>query len=432
MEKVGDYGHYSNLEELKDKVYKCVKCGACRVALRQSLPSCPSGTKFGFDSYYALGRMELARSLVEGELEWSEKIATRFYRCTMCGTCDAHCSYALGVFRPLEILMTVRRELVKRGLGPLPGHRPVVDSMREYKNPFLQPAGKRGRLIKGKKVGPDKEVLFFVGCAFEFDPTSQFIAKATASILDKAKVKWGTLEDEEICCGAPVFDIGCEDAFAALAKENLAKINALNVKTIVTSCPGCSHIMKLQWTRYGELKPKVMHISEFASQLLREKRLSVTKEFKKKVTLHDPCWLGRYTGTFEEPREILRAIPGIELVEMERIRQEGYCCGAGGGAMIAFPEWAAENAASRLEEGLSVGAEAMVIPSCPECYLNFDIALHGYAGAVKLFQQVWEKTPVAMKFLGVAGKLASPFLKRRKKIDIELIDETQLLDQVTG
>lgn len=432
MEKVGNYDHYSNLEELKNKVYKCVKCGACRVALRQSLPSCPSGTKFGFDSYYSLGRMELARSLIEGELDWSKKISTRFYRCTLCGTCDAHCSYVLGSFRPLEILMAVRRELVERGLGPLPEHQPMIDSIKEYKNPFLQPAGKRGRLIKGKKVKSDTEVLFFVGCALEFDPTSQFIAKATASILDKAKVKWGTLEDQEICCGLPAYDIGCEDVFAVMAKENIAKINALNVKTIVTSCPGCSQVMKSQWTRYGELKPEVMHISEFSARLLREKRLTVTKEFNKKVTLHDPCWLGRYSGTYEEPREILRAIPGVKLVEMERSKKESYCCGAGGGVIIAYPEWAAENAVSRLEEGLSTGAEAMVIPSCPECYLTFDMALHGYAGAVKLFRQVWEKTPMAMKFLGIAEKLASPFLKRRKKVDIELIDETYLLDQVTG
>jgi len=428
---VGNYGHYSNLEDLRKEVYRCVKCGACRVAFRQIRPTCPSGTKFGFDSYYSLGKMEIARSILEGELTWNEKTAERFYKCVMCGACDAHCYYVIGTFRPLEVFMTVRRELVRRGLGPLPPYQPIVDSLRQNKNPLMRSQKDRGKLIKKRPVEADTEVLFFVGCALEFDPTSQFIAKATASILDKAGVKWGTLGDQEICCGMPAFDVGCEDEFASLAKENLEKINALNVKTVVTSCPGCSTTMKYQWTRYGDLKPEVMHISEFAAKLLREGRLKVKKEFPKKVTIHDPCWLGRYTGTYEEPREVLRAIPGLELVEMERNRKDAYCCGAGGGVMITFPEWAAENATSRLEEALETGAQAMVVPSCPECYLAFDVALHGYAAAVKLFQNVWQKAPVAVKFLDVAHKLSAPFLKRRKKVDIDVLDQTALLDQVT-
>lgn len=430
MEGIGNYGHSSVLAELKDEVYRCVKCGACRVALRQSLPSCPSGTKFGFDSYYALGKMELARSLLEGELEWSERTAERFYRCTMCGTCSAHCQYVIGTFNPLEVFLAVRRELVKRGLGPLPQYKPVVESIQRRKNPFLRSQEDRGKLIK-RRLEEDSEVLFFVGCALEFDPTSQFIAKATASLLDKAKVKWGTLGQEEICCGMPVFEVGCEDIFAELAKENLAKINATNVKTIVTSCPGCSTTMKYQWTRYGELRPEVLHISEFAFRLLEEGRLKVTRQFARKVTVHDPCWLGRYAGTYEEPRAVLRSIPGIELVEMERNRQEAYCCGAGGGVMLTFPEWAAENATSRLEEARDTGADMMVIPSCPECYLNFDVALHGYASAVKLFREIWQRTTVATRFLGIAEKLTAPFLKRRRTVDIEIMDLTHLLDMVT-
>ena len=328
-------------------------------------------------------------------------------------------------------LIMGRALLVRRGLGPLPPYQPIVDSLRQYKNPLMRSQKDRGKLIKKRPVEADTEVLFFVGCALEFDPTSQFIAKATASILDKAGVKWGTLGDREVCCGMPAFDVGCEDEFASLAKENLQMINALNVKTIVTSCPGCATTMKYQWTRYGELKPKVMHVSEFCAQLLREGRLKVKKEFRKKVTIHDPCWLGRYAGVYEEPREVLRAIPGLELVEMERNRKDSYCCGAGGGVMISFPEWAAENATSRLEEALETGAQAMVVPSCPECYLNFDVALHGYAAAVKLFQNVWQKAPVAVKFLDVAHKLSAPFLKRRKKVDIDVLDQTALLDQVT-
>jgi len=423
------------LQDYLEMVSSCVRCGSCRVAYRQSLPSCPSGDKFGFDSYYAMGKMEIARSLLEGRLDWSEKTAERFYRCLLCKQCEAHCYPLIGL-KPTEVFLEVRRELVSRGLGPPAELKPMVQSVKDYDNPFVKPKKERGKwaadLPYVKKADQTTEVLFYVGCALEFDPTSVFIARATVSLLNKAGVHWGIMSEDEVCCGFPVMELGCEEDFKRLAEENVNRINQLSsVKTIVTSCPGCFNTMKNEWSRYGKLNAKPVHITEYLLFLVKEGKLKISGEYKKKVTLHDPCLLGRYNGIYDEPREILGLIPGVELVEMQRSREEAWCCGAGGGTLMASPEWASEVATERLEEAIGTGASVMVVPSCPTCNLNFDVALHGYASVVKLYQNLWQKTPTTAKFLSLAQKLAVPFLKRRKKVDIEVQDLTQLVDMVT-
>lgn len=421
------------LEDLKSQIYHCSKCGACRVAYRQSLPCCPAGEHFGFESYFSIGRTAIARAILEGDLDWNEKVRDRVYNCTLCGTCDAHCYAAMGL-HPIQTYLEMRRELVKRGLGPMPQTVPMVESVKKYDNPLMADNKKRGEWLKKakeKKIRQGQAVLFFVGCALEFDPNATAMAKATASLLDKAGVDWGVLNEEEVCCGFPVFELGCEDEFARLAKKNIEKINALGVKTIVTSCAGCQMVMKRDWARYGKLNAKAMHITEFALQLLKEGKLKIKKDFRKKVAYHDPCTLGRYCNVYDEPREILKMIPGVELVRMEREREEAWCCGAGGGQVLANPEWSAETAMQRLEEAIDAGAEVLVVGGCPTCMMNFDMAIHGYANMAKLYGKVLEKAPVAMKFLGAAQKLSAPFMKRKKKADIEVVDIVELLDKLT-
>ena len=424
-------GETKPFAEYKEDIYNCMKCGACRVALRQSLPSCPAGNKHVFDSYYSIGRMEIARSIMEGDLDWNENTAKRFYNCALCGSCDNHCDYVNGTFSPMEVFLMMRRELVNRGLGPLPSQAPLVDSIERYKNPFGKKERGKSLPFKAKVVDKDTDVLFYVGCALEFDPTSSFITGESTSLLDKAQVNWGILKDEEVCCGLPVLELGQEEMFAKLARENVERINRTGVKTIVTACTGCMSAMKRDWSRYGQLDAKVMHITEYAAQLIKEGSLKITGRYDKKVTIHDPCQLGRFNGIYEETRDILRAIPGVDFREMERHHEEAYCCGAGGGLIALDPEWTAQTATERLQEALACGAEAMVIPSCPTCYLNFDMALHGYAGAVKLYEAVWAKVPAAAKFMGIAHKLSAPFMKMRKTVDVEVIDEMQLLNMVT-
>ncbi len=421
------------LEDLKEHIYHCSKCGSCRVAYRQNLPSCPAGEHFGFDSYFSIGRTAIARSILEGDIEWNEKVRDRVFNCTLCGTCEAHCYEAMGL-HPLELFMEMRRELVNRGLGPMPSSMPLVESVKSHDNPLMANNKDRGKWLKkkeDKKIKQGQEVLFFVGCALEFDPSATAMAKATASLLDKAGIDWGVLNEEEICCGFPIYELGCEDEFARLAKANIEKINSLGVKTIVTSCAGCQVVMKKDWNRYGELKPEVLHITEFALRLMKEGKLTMKKDYKKKVAYHDPCTLGRYCEVYDEPREILQMIPGVELVTMERERDEAWCCGAGGGQVLADPEWSAETAMQRLEEAMEAGAEALVVGGCPTCNMNFDMAIHGYANMAKVFGKVAEKAPVALKFMGAGQKLASPFMKRKKKADIEAVDIVELLDEVT-
>ncbi len=423
-------GETKPFAEYKEDIYNCMKCGACRVALRQSLPSCPAGNKHVFDSYYSIGRMEIARSLMEGDLDWNENTAKRFYNCALCGSCDNHCDYVNGTFSPMEVFLMMRRELVNRGLGPLPSQAPLVASIERFNNPFGRKERGKSLPFKAKIVDQDTDVLFYVGCALEFDPTSSFITRESAELMNKAGVNWGIMKDEEVCCGLPVLELGEEELFGKLVRENIERINRTGVDIIVTACTGCMSAMKRDWSRYGELKAKVMHITEYAAQLLKEGRLKITGSFDKKVTIHDPCQLGRFNGIYEETRDILKAIPGVDFREMERNHEEAYCCGAGGGLIAVDPEWTSQTATERLQEALACGAEVMVVPSCPNCYLNFDMALHGYAGAVKLYETVWAKVPATAKFMGIAQKLTAPFMKMRKTVDIAVMDEIQLLNSV--
>lgn len=424
------------LEDYQRMVSLCSKCGGCRVAYRQNLASCPSGDKFVLDSYYALGRMEIARSLIEGRLEWSKKIAQRFYTCLLCRQCEAHCYDTMGL-RTSEVFLEVRRELVKRGLGPPPEQNPMIESIKQYDNPYLGDPKNRGKWARNfddvKSAGDATDTLFFVGCAIDFDPSATFIARSTASLLNKSGIDWGILGEKEICCGFPVLEQGCEEEFKRLAEDNLRRLNQLpGVKTIVTACPGCYHTIKQHWSRYGALNPELFYITEYLHKLIEKGRLRITGGYSQKLTLHDACLLGRYNGMYDAPREILKAIPGVELVEMERSRQEAWCCGAGGGVFMAYPEWASEVATQRLEEAVdTAGANVLVMNSCPMGNLSFDVALHGYGSAVKLYREVWRRLPSTAKFLSLAHKVSAPLLKRHKKIDIQVVDLTALLDQVT-
>ncbi len=431
------------LDDFKKEIYSCVKCGACRFWYDEAqkensalgLPLCPSGDRFGFESYFCKGRLDIAKGLIEGRLEWSERLLSRIYNCTLCRACDYQCYQSIAQ-RPLNVIKELRKELFKRGiyskeyeLLPKLG-KGIID----YGNPFFQSNEKRedfGEKLGGKRVTHDIKTLFFIGCSATFDATSNFIARAMASIMNKAGEEWGILGKEELCCGIPLLDVGDEDEFKNMAKKGIENINRVGVNTLVTVCPACYDTIKNEWPKIAPLNFQIKHSSEYILDLLKGKRLKVRGEFHQKATIHDPCLLARGNGVIEENREILENIPGLELIEMPRNREKTWCCGAGGLVLLSQPLWASEVASQRLEEAISTGAQAMIIPSCPLCYLNFDIALHGYAGALKLYQDIWKKIPALGKFMTTAQKLFTPFLKRKEKIKLEILDLTHLIDKVT-
>jgi heterodisulfide reductase subunit D len=259
-----------------------------------------------------------------------------------------------------------RARLVDSGIGPLPQQRKNVEYLKGDFNPYGKPHSERNDWT-GKEI-PDKgDVLYFVGCTAAYG--MQDMAKSTVDVLVAAGVEFAVLSDEH-CCGSFPLRIGETGVARELAAHNANKFGESGAKVIVTSCPGCSNTMKNDYPRMGvRLGADVKHTCEFLAELVRDGKLKFAG-YKKKVTYHDPCHLGRHTGVYDEPREVLAAIPGLELVEMKRTREFAYCCGAGGGVKSAYPEWALDTAMERVREAMETGAEVL-ITACPFCERNF-------------------------------------------------------------
>jgi len=369
--------------EIREWVNRCVRCGTCKYIFGLYEPSCPAGEKFRFESFFASGKMWIARGLLDGALSFQDPgILEKIYACTLCGSCSTQCTLPQGEFT-VEIFEALRARAVEEGAGPLPGHQDLIKSLKSYRNPWMQPRSARERWTKNKGIkelgikrlpAERAEVLYYVGCTAAVSPDVQPIALATARVLSRAGVDFGLLGRDEVCCGSTLLRIGERERFVEIARENMETINALGVRTIITSCAGCLRSLRKDYPAIGEIEPEVLHTSEYLARLLDQGRLPLHRPVERRVTYHDPCHLGRHIGIFEAPRRILSAIPGVRFSEMERTRDVSWCCGAGGGVRTAFPDWATETAALRIEEARATGAEALV-STCPFCFHNLDQAI---------------------------------------------------------
>lgn len=398
------------LEDYKKDMTRCVRCSVCKFIPLSALfkswrfsYGCPAITKHNFHSYSGGGKLILALSFLEGRIGYSPKLLEVIYNCTLCGMCDLTCKIGTDI-EVWEILHEFRKKCFEDGQAPLPLHRPILDSLKNYDNVWMQPRGRRDTWAKGlplKDLNKEKaEILYFAGCTYAYDAELKKIARMTAEILLQAGLDVGILGKEEKCCSSPAYMIGDEETFKKYAEENIEKFNSLGVKMVVTSCAGCYGLFRSKYPRLGiEMKFEIKHSIELIRELLSNKQLKPAKEFKSRVTYHDPCHLGRmsepripsygkervvlnilpikdipkvhgFNGVYDAPREVLATINGIEFVEMERIREYSWCCGSGGGARSAFPELAVETAIERLEEAESTGAEVLAT-CCPWCEKNF-------------------------------------------------------------
>jgi heterodisulfide reductase subunit D len=222
----------------------------------------------------------------------------------------------------------------------------------------------------------DVDTLFFVGCTAAYDTKLQENARATADILTMAGVNFGVLGKDELCCGSTLLRMGDVDRYKKMAVKNIESLNSLGVERVVTACSGCSSVLRHEYPELGGLNAKVKHATELVQELVKKGQLELKKPIKKTVTYHDPCHLGRYAGVYEEPRKILGAIPGIELVEMPRNRENAFCCGAGAGVKTAYPEFAQWVARERMREAASTGAE-LLVTACPFCEQNLGSVKQG-------------------------------------------------------
>lgn len=380
---------------------QCVHCGTCRNWYQSQLwnPVCPSGEWKHFDPYYLSGKMQLAQALLNGRKSWSKEIAQPFFECTLCGNCSEQCHVieTSGV-RPiyelaLPLLEAVRADAVAHGLNP-EEHKKFGEYITKKYNPFNEEHGARTAWLKDAigetQLSKTPDFVYFVGCTASYRQKN--IAIATAKVFKKLGLNFTVLEDE-YCCGSPMLRTGQWEPVKELARHNIEEVKKTGANTIVASCPGCYKAWVHDYSKdnYGPMLGvehgfKVVHASQLLAERLKQGKLNFTKPINATVTYHDPCHMGRNLGehaVYEQPREVLKAIPGIKLVEMERNRNVAWCCGSGGGVKSGFNDFALWTGGERVKEAAQTGATVLA-SACPFCQRNLDES----SGAAKTKMEV--------------------------------------------
>ena len=370
--EIHDLERYQQLEHYKDVFYQCGKCGTCRTVFKDAYWSrvCPSGEFGKFESYYLGGKNLLTWAINTDKLNWSEDLAKIFYHCSVCMACVQQCQIPEIHHYAGEWLMAMREEAVKQGYGPMPEHIQYTEHTIQENNPYLEKHEDRLNWLPSHiRQTPDAKLAYFVGCTSSY--REQGVAIATAEILNSLQVDFKIIKEER-CCGSPVYMTGQSEKAKELAEKNIKTFKEAGIETIITSCAGCYRTWKDTYPNIFKMDHgiEVKHLPEFISAKLKSGELNFNKEIKMKITYHDPCHIGRHMGIYKAPRDVLEQIPGIDLIEMNRNRQNAWCCGSGGGVRSAFKELSAFAANERIEEAKSTTAEA-IVSCCPFCLNQF-------------------------------------------------------------
>lgn len=405
------------LEKYDYEMDNCFRCSHCKfvpwavIKSKRFSQVCPSIARYNFHVYSGSGRIEMALSLHHERItDWTPEMVDILYRCQMCGACEVSCrtnNFLCDVGRIIEEL---RFKAIEDG-QIVPEHMLMIDGMKKEDNPFGEPKAERGNWAEGlnlKDLNQEKaEVMFHAGCKYSYDKDLWDVVRGAATLLKEAGVDVGIFGQTEACCGGRAYEIGYKGEMENYADDMASRIKASGAGILVTPCSDCYGTFMQSYSMAGHKLDgvEILHITEYLDRLIQEGKLTPKKEINMKVTYHDPCHLGRkgepsepwdgewkltgphiyepipekplkagIQGCYDPPRNVINAIPGVELVEMERIKSYTWCCGAGGGVMEAYPDFAHWTAMERIEEAKASGAEALVT-TCPWCVRNFKEAL---------------------------------------------------------
>jgi Fe-S oxidoreductase len=411
------------LENYRNDMLRCCRCSYCKwipfdqVKSWRFAKGCPSVEYNKFQPYSAGGRLAAALSLIEGRSTYTDRFTDITYSCLLCGSCDVACKVCRYNMEPLEAMHELRFRLVEEG-QMLPPHMVTIEGLRKEDNMMMKPKAERGKWAEGlhiKDLTREKaEVVFHAGCRLSYDGELIKVAQLAINLLKKSGIDFGIMGKDEACCGGRAFRIGYRGEFTKYAENNMEAWTNAGVKTVVTSCSDCYHAFKRLYPEMG-YGVEVLHMVEFVDRLIRQGAIRFSKTIPMKVTYHDPCHLGRQGepyiawkgnekkiygqmvvyeppkpryngawGVYDPPRNVLKAIPGVDLVEMERIREYAWCCGAGGGVIDAYPEFSSWTAKERIDEAKCTGAEA-IVSACPWCERNFLDAIKGKNADMKVY-----------------------------------------------
>ncbi|MCL4488173.1 MAG: (Fe-S)-binding protein [Chloroflexi bacterium] len=339
-----------------DAFKRCFQCGLCDTV-------CPWNRVTTFSMRKLVREATFGLTDIETEDIW---------RCTTCGRCPQQCPRDV---QQIESGVALRRvatqyEVYAKGASPL---RAIKSNLNAQGNPFGEDREKRTAWTEGLDVKPfaeGMEILYFPCCYLSYDPRLKKVARATANILNSAGVDFGILGAEQNCCGESIRKTGDEELFKKLAKGNIKAFIDRGVTKILVSSPHCYHTLKNEYSQF-RVNFEVVHISQYLDELAKEGRLQIKKGLADKLTYHDPCYLGRHNGVYDEPREILKQIPGVQFNELPESRSDSLCCGGGGGRVWMETPKSERFSDLRIGQALEVGAEVLAT-SCPYCITMFE------------------------------------------------------------
>lgn len=355
----------------EDDLYACSRCGTC-------LAYCPVYKQTLDESLSPRGKMSLLEAISKSRIEYTDKVSEKLFTCTTCNLCDGECPSGVKIN---EMINTAKSDLIDAHKYP-----EVLDILKaRIKNAYNVTFDSNiGRLDWVKQLtdgDPQKyikekaEVVYFVGCVSSFSPRSFGIPRSIVQDFESAKVDFTLLGEEEWCCGFPLINSGIKDVTGDMAKHNIEAVKSKNAKLLVLSCPSCYHTWKHEYTEYynGKIDFEILHISQYLLRLIKEKKIKLNP-MSGKVTYHDPCDLGRNSGIYEEPRDVIKSIPGIEYVELGANRKLANCCGGGGNLESVNQALASKIALSKADEIIETGSD-IVVTSCQQCNRTIDTSL---------------------------------------------------------
>lgn len=412
------------LEDYRHDMTICSRCSMCKLVPMDQIKGweysyvCPSITRYNFHGYSGGGKLNSALALLANRISYTDGMLDRVYRCQMCGACDISCK----VTRDMEVLQPLyqlRGKCVEDG-QLIPAHMVVIDALRKEDNMMQGTKAERGKWAEGldaKDITKDKaQVYYHAGCKYCYDEELWPVARSTVNLLKKAGVDVGIAGKDETCCGGRAYELGYQGELTKYTENNMDMLKTSGIKTVVTPCSDCYHAFKVLYDMLGMKGDlEVLHITEYVDRLIKEGKLKLTRNVPMVVTYHDPCHLGRMgepwiqwqgveiidltkpilydppkqfrrgaNGVYEPPRNILKSIPGLRFVEMWRIKEYAWCCGAGGGVIDAYPDFAMWTAQERINEAIDTGAEA-IVTACPWCKRTLEDALKESGDGLKVY-----------------------------------------------
>lgn len=334
----------------------CIQCGKCT-------GGCPVSRKS------ALNPRALVYQMLRGE-DFDLTQREELWDCTTCYTCGLRCPKGV---KAVDLVIGLRGQWIESGKIPTTLRAPLTATLNQG-NPLVLPREDRSLWADGLNVpamSPDLELMLFTCCENAYDPRVQPMPRALVNVLRAANVGFGTLGLDEQCCGSEIRRIGESGLFEYLRDDNIEKFSAAGVKKAVMTSPHCYNVYK---NEYGTPPFAVEHYTQTVARLITDGKLKFGNKFQATVTYQDPCFLGKQNGIYDEPRAILKAIPGVKFVDMDRSRERSMCCEGGGGRMwLEGTNNKVRLANDRIQQALDTGANVLAT-ACPFCFLTLSDA----------------------------------------------------------